>query len=186
MCPVRAGAGRVTMAGPVDFQEARQGMAARKGFRNWKSRFGEDFGPGTRLQDISVNTLRVLAQGKQESTFYLLELIMNVRSLGSGLEFHGLSPEDKLDVMDRNLFLLDRIRFEWMRRLGWLESYPGEKHTLVELARGDERLLEDLKGRAPALSKLHPGYPEFQSMSGSGREEYIRKLIPRALKEIGG
>ena len=174
------------MAETVDIEKARKEMAVRKAFRNWRSRFQEDFGPETGIPDISTKSLLILAEGKQDSTFYLLDLIMNMRSLGSGFEFHGLAPEDKLDVMDRYLFLLDRIRFEWMRRLGWLEGYPGEKHTLAELALGAEGFLENLKGQPPMLSREHPRYAEFQPLSGPQKEEFIRKLIPQALKEIGG
>jgi hypothetical protein len=174
------------MTGAVDLEKARKEMTIRKAFRNWRSRFEEDFSPETTLSDLSAKTLLILVEGKNDNTFYLLDLVMNVRSLGSGFEFHGLEPKAKMEVMDGYLFLLDRIRFEWMKRLGWLESYPGEKCPLAELALGDEAMVDRLKAQIPTLSSQHPRYSELQTVSGFQKEELIRKLIPEALKEIGG
>ena len=174
------------MTGAIELEKARKEMAIRKAFRNWRSRFEEDFGPETRLPDVSMKSLLVLAEGKSDDTFYLLDLVMSIRSLGSGFEFHELEPRHKMEVVDGYLFLLDRIRFEWMRRLGWLEGYPGEKCTVAELALCTEGLVESLKTQALTLSSEHPGYAQFQALSGSQKEEFIRKLIPEALKKIGG
>jgi hypothetical protein len=174
------------MSGAIDLEKARKEMSVRKAFRNWRSRFEEEFGPETSLSDVSTRSLLLLVEGKQDSTFYLLDLIMNLRSLGSGFEFHGLPPEDKMEMMDVYLFLLDRIRFEWMKRLGWVESYPGEECALAELARGEEGVIEELKRQSPALSRQHPRYNEFQALGAPQKEEFIRRLIPEALKEIGG
>ncbi|MBN1103703.1 MAG: hypothetical protein JXL84_09855 [Deltaproteobacteria bacterium] len=172
------------MTDVVDFQKARLEMSARKGFRNWNSRFGEEFGFETGLHEISTRSLLMLAEGKENSTFYILDLIMNLQNLGSGFEFHDLPPKEKMAVMDGYLFLLDRVRFEWMKRLGWLEDYPGEEYTLVELVLRFEELGPTLQARTPSLSRDHPRYETFRRMNAYEREELIRKLIPEALKEI--
>jgi hypothetical protein len=172
------------MPGTIDLKEARKDMAIRKGFRNWKTRFGEDFNVRTLLADISTKSVMMLAEGKDNSTFYLLDLIMNLQNLGSGFEFNDLPPKDKMRVMDSYLFLLDRVRYEWMKRLGWLEGYPGEELPLVELVFGSEELASRLQARTPALSMLHPKYPEYRGMNAFQREELVRKLIPFALKAI--
>ncbi|RPJ20685.1 MAG: hypothetical protein EHM26_05105, partial [Desulfobacteraceae bacterium] len=70
----------------IELEKAKLDMAVRRGYRNWKSQFQEDFGPDTRLSDISTKTLSLLAYGKDKSTFYLFDLVMNLRSLGSGFE----------------------------------------------------------------------------------------------------
>jgi hypothetical protein len=168
----------------VEIRKARLVMAARKGYRNWKTQFGEDFGLDTHLSDISTRTLASLALGKERSTFYLLDLIMNLEHRGSGFEFSELDPRDKMTVLDRYLFLLDRIRFEYMKRLGWLESYPGKEFTLVDLILQFERLAPRLQADTPTLSRDHSAYNEFRDMNVFEREELIRKLIPKALKHM--
>jgi hypothetical protein len=168
----------------VEIQKARLEMAVRKGYRNWKTQFKEDFGVETRLSGISTKTLVSLAYGKERSTFYLLDLIMNLENRGSGFEFSELDPKEKMAVLDRYLFLLDRIRFEYMKRLGWLENYPGEEYSLVELIVRFESLAPRLHGNTPALSREHSAYDEFRNMNALEREELIRKLIPKALKHM--
>jgi len=168
----------------VEIQKARLVMAARKGYRNWKTQFREDFGLETRLSDLSTRTLVSLAHGKDRSTFYLLDLIMNLENRGSGFEFSEIDPKEKIAVLDRYLFLLDRIRFEYMKRLGWLENYPGEEYTLVDLVLRFERLAPRLQANTPTLSRDHSAFEEFRSMNMFEREELIRKLIPKALKHM--
>jgi len=172
------------MTGVVNINEARVNMAVRRAYRNWKTQFQEDFGRDTRLCDISDKTLAQLALGKDESTFYLFDVIMNLQSLGSGFEFSALKPQEKMAVMDQYLFLLDRTRFEYMKRLGWLEAYPGEEHAMVDLVLQFEELAPRLQAATPLLSRNHKAYAQFRRMSAFEREELIRKLIPEALKEI--
>lgn len=168
----------------IDLEEGRLLMAAKRGYRNWVSRFKEEFGLGTRLFQISFKTLAYLAQGKDQGTFYLYDLIMNLQDLGSGFEFNELNPKKKMAVIERYLFLLDRIRFECMRRLGWLEDCPGEEFTLVELITQFDKLAPSLQGKVPVLSQEYPGYKRYSSLNTFDKEAFIRKLMPKALKEI--
>jgi hypothetical protein len=168
----------------VEIKKARLEMAVRRGFRNWKSQFGEDFGPETHLSDISTKTLISIGYGKEKSTFYLLDLIMNLENLGSGFEFSEIDPKAKMAVLDRYLFILDRTRFEYMKRLGWLENYPGEEFALVDLIVEFDRLAPRLQANIPTLSRDHDAYDEFQKMNVFEREELVRKLIPRAIKHM--
>jgi hypothetical protein len=168
----------------IDLKKARMESATRKGFRNWVSRFEEDFSAETRLNQVSLKTLSFLAQGKDETMFYLYDLIMNLEDLGSGFEFRQLDGRRGMEVMDRYLFLLDRIRFEYMKRLGWLQSYPGEEFTLVELIMRFDRMALSLQAKPPLLSPEHPAYQEYCNMDPRERQEFIRKLIPKALKKI--
>lgn len=168
----------------VDLEEGRLLIAVKKGYRNWVSRFGEDFGIQTKLSTISSPTLFYLAQGKDKGTFYLYDLIMNLENLGSGFGFDEISAKCKMAVIDRYLFLLDRIRFECMKRLGWLETYPGEDLTVVDLVTRFDELAPGLQAKIPVLSHLHPGYKEFSTLNTFDREAYIRRLIPKVLKEI--
>jgi len=172
------------VTGVIELEKARLNMAARKGYRNWKSQFNEDFGPETKTSDLSTKTLALLARGKEKSTFYLFDLIMNLETLGSGFEFDDLRASAKMAVMDRYLFLLDRIRFEYMKRLGWLERYPGDTLPLVDLVIRFDELAPRLQAEKPLLSKDHDAYEAFSGMNDFEKEEFIRKMIAKALKGI--
>jgi len=168
----------------VDLGKARLDLAAKKAYRNWVSKLDESFDAKTRLSHISLKSVVFLAQGKEKSPFYLYDLIMNLLNLGSGFEFEELDSKQKMAVVDRYLFLLDRIRFEYMKRLGWLESYPGEEFTLVDFVIQFEALAPGLQTKTPVLSRNHPDYERFSKMGAFEKEEFIRKLIPKALREI--
>ena len=170
----------------IDLKEGRLLLAVKRGYRNWTSRFREPFGPDTRLSHISFETLAYLAQAKDKGAFYLYDLIMSLKDLGSGFEFNELDPRSKMAVIDLHLFLLDRIRFECMKKLGWLDSYPGEEFTLVELITQFNRIAPGLQAKIPLLSKDHPDYKEFSSINTFDKEGFIRRLIPRLMKEIEG
>jgi hypothetical protein len=170
----------------IDLEKGRLLLAVRRGFRNWTSQFKEDFGPDTRLRDLSLKTLSCLAQGRDKGAFYLYDLIMSLKGLGSGFEFHELDPKNKMAVMDLHLFLLDRVRFECMKRLGWLETYPGEEVTLVEFITRFDNLAPGLQAQIPILSRDHPDYARFSSANTFDKEGVVRRLIPSLIKEIEG
>ncbi len=168
----------------VDLEEGRLFIAAKKGYRNWVSHFGEDFQVDTKLSQVSTATLSYLAQGKDKGTFYLYDLIMNLEKLGSGFEFNEVDARNKMKVIDRYLFLLDRIRFECMKRMGWIDDYPGEASTIVELVTRFDELAPGMQAKTPTLSRSHAGYGEFEKLNAFDREAYVRRLIPKILQEI--
>jgi len=172
------------MSQVIDLKESQLIVAARKGYRNWSSHFKEAFGLTTRFSQISLKTLSFLAQGRDKGTFFLYDLIMNLKRLGSGFEFAELSPKKKMIVIDLYLFLLDRIRFECMKRLNWLESYPGEEVTLVELIVNFDKLAPTLQAEVPVLCSDFPGFDAYADMNAFDKEVFIRRLIPRAMDEI--
>ncbi len=168
----------------IDLKSAGLELAAKRGFRNWRTRFKENFGTETRCSDFSERTLTLLVKGKDGGAFYFFDLIMALLNHSSGFEFIDLDPSEKMGVMDRYLFLLDTMRYEFMKRLGWLEDYPGEGYTVVELILSFDQLAPRLQARTPELSKSHPSYEAYCRMSAFAKEEMIRKLIPRALRKI--
>ena len=172
------------MTSVVNLEQARRARAARRGFRNWITRLGEDCSLKTRLGDISTKTLATLAEGKDESSFYLFDLIMNLQNRGSGFDFHDLGTKEKLAVMERSLFLLDRMRFEYMKRLEWLESYPGEEFSVVELVTLYEEVAPRLQAQTPNLRRGHPDFARYRTMNAIQKETLVRELIPKALREI--
>ena len=172
------------MSQVIDLKESQLIVAARKGYRNWSGYFKEAFGLNTCFSDISVKTLSFLAQGRDKSTFFIYDLIMNLKRLGSGFEFAELSPQKKMIVIDIYLFLLDRIRFECMKRLKWIKSYPGESLPLVELIVNFDKLAPNLQSEVPVLCSDFPDFNAYTDMNAFDKEVFIRRLIPRALDEI--
>jgi hypothetical protein len=174
------------MSGVVDLGTARLEKKIKKAYRNWTAQFGDKFGVKTGFGDIPDNVLAVLAAGTGNSSFYFYDLIMNLEDMGSGFGFNELEPDKKLVVIDRHLFLLDRSRYEYMKRLEWIISYPGEKYTIVELIINFNNLAPDIQAKPPVLSNDHPVYEEYSRMNLFEREQLIRKLIPEALRLIDG
>ncbi len=170
----------------IDLEKTRLLLAVKKGFQNWKRYFGEEFGMETRLCQMSRKTISFLAQGREEGSFYLYDLIMNLKRLGSGFEFDTLIPSQKIIVIDHYIFLLDRIRFEYMKRRGLLESYPGEDRTLVEMIIHFEKLGPRLQAEIPILHPSAPGYSEYSDMPIHDKEVYVRKLMSKVLEKIRG
>jgi len=168
----------------IDLKKAKLELVAKRGYRNWVTRYKEGFHVKTRPCDISLETLRHLAKGKGENAFCLYDLIMNLLELGSGFELNEIDSEDKMMVIDRYLFLLDIIRYEYMKRAGWLESYPGENLALVELIVDYVKLGPSLQAELPLLKEDHPDYKQYLEMNTFEKTEFIRKLIPGILKEI--
>jgi hypothetical protein len=162
--------------------KARLERAVSRGYRNWRTRFGEDFGRMTTLSDLSPETLTFLARGGEKGTFYLYDLIMNVLDLGSGFEFHELGSAAKRSVLDIHLFLLDRVRFEYMKRIGWVDTYPGEETPLVELILQFEETGANLQAVLPSLGRGHADYDRFSAMATFEKDEFMRKLMAKAIQ----
>ncbi len=172
------------MAKVIKIEDARFLLRVKRGFRNWRTKFKEDFGPETKLGNISMPALSFLARGKGESVYYIYDLIMNIRELGTGLDFSKLSPPEKMFVIDQYLFLLDQIRFECMKRLEWLESYPAEVYPLAILIRDFEKIAPFIQAKLPSLRADFPGYKKYETLSDFDKETFIRRLIPKALEKI--
>lgn len=174
--------GRAQVAEVIDLERFRTKMAADQGFRTWLARFQEQFGPDTRLRDLSPTTLLYLASPGEENLYVFFDLIMGSRGLGGSLRFrlNDLEQDDKLKIMDTAFALVDRVRFELMRRLGWVEV-AGDEETIIGLVRQAWRRANDFSRAVPSLSKTHPDYPAYARLNTMDRVVFIRRLIPRAV-----
>ncbi len=173
------------MAEIIHLDRFRQKLAADQGFRTWLSRFQEQFGPDTRLKDLSPRTLLFLATPGDEHLFVYFDLIMGVKKLGGSARFRldELEAAVKLKIMDAALALMDRVRFEVMRRLGWVEEVPGAESPLIDLvAQAWES--EEFARALPHLSPLHPDYGAYLKLSPLDRAVFLRRLIPKAVAEF--
>ncbi|MBP1742415.1 MAG: hypothetical protein H6Q48_4708, partial [Deltaproteobacteria bacterium] len=55
---------------------------------------------------------------------------------------------------------------------------------LVELVLRFDQMAPRLQANVPLLSRNHSSYQEYRKMSAFEKEEMVRRLIPKALKEI--
>lgn len=170
------------MAKVVDMKEKRQELTAKRGFEKWSQRFAESFDENTRLIDLGDLTLAKLIEPGEESSMAIYEFIMGVQGLGTGTRFYFLENLDKMAIMDITLFFLDQLRFEAMRRLGWIEDFPTSKIPLVNLVAEFAVRFSTDKHRTPVLSSAHPRYQEYLKTFEGDRASFIRRLIPEVLE----
>jgi len=108
-------------------------------------------------------------------------VIMGFLGLGPGIKFNYLPAADKLQVLDVYLFIGDQIRWECMRRLGWVEGFAGEKHPLLDLILNSGRIKREFLPRYPGLTRRHPDYDEYMKRRQFEGEAVVRRLIPESL-----
>jgi hypothetical protein len=167
----------------INLSRFRSKIAADQGFRSWLARFQEQFGPDTRLQDLSPSTLLYLATPGEENLFVFFDLVMGAQGLGGSVRFRldDLDNDLKMQIMDTAFAMVDRVRFEVMRRLGWVTAMPEAEAPIIELVRQAWRLGAESSQEPPALSLEHPDYPAYARLTAMDRMVFLRRLIPRAV-----
>lgn len=173
------------MAAIVNLSEQRRNMAVKRGFQSWEVRFAETYTSQTRLSDLSDTTLRELFRGGPEGSMPLYDCIMGVLGLGLGPRFYYLENKQRLQVMDIALFLLDQLRFEAMRRLGWVEDSPLFHVPIVDLVLDFGSKYVSMQHWTPTLATSHPAFVDYMDTFETDRGSFIRRLIPQALEEFG-
>ena len=169
------------MAEIVNLADRRRSLAAKRGFKGWERRFSRSFDVSTRIEDLSHETLGRLIGGGEESNSLLYDLIMGIKGLGPGLRFHFLAGAEKIGIVDIAVFLLDQLRFEAMRRLGWIDDYPGYHIPLVDLVEGYGVKFSGTGMETPSLSRDHARYGEYRRTFSGDRGVFVRRLIPEAI-----
>ena len=170
------------MAVILDLQQQRRHLLAKRGFETWTRRFSDSFDEETCLEDLSDTTLRTLIQSEEASSMLLYGLIMGFMGLGKGAKFFDLESRARMEVMDISLFLLDQLRFEVMRRLGWVEPSPFCLVPLLDLVERFSTVYSGMKNQTPDLLKSHPRYREYQEVFEGDRAVFVRKMIPDAIQ----
>lgn len=166
----------------VDLQSYRNRALEERAFAPWQKRFSETFGVNVYLSDLSDATLMALAQPGEDHAIAFYELVMAVLNLGEGVKFYYLNKGEQLQVVDIHLFLADQVRFELMRRLGWVERYPGLSAPLVELVADFEQHRAAAAQSPPTLAPGRPDYDQYQRLTERERESFVRRLLPQALE----
>jgi len=165
----------------INLNEFSSSRAIERGLTLWRKSFPENLTSRTRLSDLSDQTILTLAQLGHGAMAILYNLIMGVFDLGPYNKFQYLSGEPKMKVLEASLFLVDQIRWECMRRLGWVEGFAGEKYPLVHLIMKYRTLKSEFNPPFPGLKKNQPRYEEFIKRREVDGEAMIRGLIPIAL-----
>ncbi|MHB8069454.1 MAG: hypothetical protein ACYDIC_16300 [Desulfobaccales bacterium] len=174
------------MAEVIDLECFRRKLAADQAFRTWLARFKEQFGPETRLQDLSPHTLLYLASPGEDNLYVYFDLIMGAQGLGGSVRFRldDLDYTVKLKIMDTAFALVDRVRFEVMRRLGWVDTVPGMETPLIELVQQAWRKGSAFARELPHLSIRHPEYEGYLKLHPMDQAVFLRRLIPRAVSQF--
>jgi hypothetical protein len=166
----------------INLNTYRTESIVKKGFDAWRLRFAESFSETTKLSDVSDSTVLYLAQPGDNSTTAFYELIMGTLAMGTAPNFYYLPNADQLKVVDIHLFLADQVRFEMMKRLGWLDRYPGQPYPLIMLVLKQRAIKADRKKTALALSRAYPEYQAYCALTQREQESFIRCLLPKALE----
>jgi hypothetical protein len=170
------------LAEVIQLETMRRQLTAKRGFHYWSRRFGEVFSENTRLQDLSDATLGKLIQAGEPTTQALNELIMGVKNIGSESRLHLMDNAQKMAIMDMAIFLIDQIRFECMRRLGWIKSYETIDTSLVDIIAGFADWRSSGQAYTPALAPDHPRYEEYLKEFDTDRMAFVRRMIPEAIE----
>jgi hypothetical protein len=165
----------------VNLQKYRTRAIEHKGFDPWHKRFGESYDQHTRLPDLSEKTLYQLALPGEDTAIAYYELIMGILDFGQSTKFYYLDTPGQMKVIDIHLFLSDQVRFEMMRRLGWINSYACENHSLLKMVMEFDEVKAMAGKHPPALSASYPDYEAYKELTAGDKEVFIRQRLRDAL-----
>jgi hypothetical protein len=168
----------------VDLQAFREKALEQRSFTPWQKRFGESYGTHTRLSDLSDKTLFSLAQPGESSSAAFYEIIMGALDLGAAAKFYYLPNDEQMKVVDIHLLLADHVRFEMMRRLGWLTRLACQNISLIEMIQQFEAMKQQSKLHPPELNDSHPDYAAYRQLTRGDREVFIRRMLPDAIESF--
>jgi hypothetical protein len=155
---------------------------AKKSFRSWSRRFPDSFNEESSPKDLSDGALATLVRFGDETNALINDLVMGVKGLGAEVCFDSLEAPRKMAITDIAIFILDQLRFECMRRLGWIEDYPTRCEPLLAMAGDFESRFFALRHETPPLSPSHAGHGEYEATFEPDRGAFLRRLIPEAIR----
>ena len=170
------------MAKIVDLQAYRTRNLVHRAFGPWRRRLDENYDETTCLADLSDKTLHLLAVPGEKSSAAYYELIMGILDMGDPARFYYLEKGQQLLVVDTHLFIADQVRFEMMKRLGWVADYYCQQNSLLNMVQNVDELKMQSRSTPPLLSESHPQYSEYRDLPQTEKEAFIRRLLPKALE----
>ncbi len=165
----------------VDLEERRRTKAAQQSFGRWERRVGFAPGPATRISDLPDAVLSRLAELDREATLALYDVVLGVRGWGPGERFTYLESQPKVEALDAFLFLADQVRFDLMRRLGWVQGVAAESYSLLDMAARPKDIQASFLPQVPKLTKAYHRYEDLERRLALEPAAVVRSLIPEAL-----
>lgn len=160
--------------------------AAQKGFKKWQSLF--DAMPyldeNTKWSDLPDRLILFLCEDSTESRLKIYDLLMGSHGLGRGCDFESLPSHQLLPLLDVHLFIMDQVRFECMRRLGWVENILQEDKPIIEQVLDAAKLQLAGMLATPRPDRKHPAYREYFKANNFDRGALIRRYIPDAIRQF--
>lgn len=165
----------------VNLGERRRNRMALMAFGRWEQKVGFAPSPEARISDLPDPVLACLAELGREATLAIYDLVLGVRGWGPGERFSFLDAKPKVEALDAFLFLADQVRFDLMRRLGWVSQVAAEAYPLLELAARPQEIQAEFSPPLPLLCSQYPRYSEVERRLTVEPAAVIRSLIPEAL-----
>ena len=170
----------------ISLESLKIHKAAQRGFKEWQRRFQslpilDEHSLWSHLPD---DLILFLAEDTDGSREILHDLLMGSLGLGNGYEFESLPSEKLLHLLDVNFILIDQIRFECMRRLGWILEIPLAHMPIIGLIREFGHSDLPLLTPIPELTPSHPDFSEYASLNEMEKRTFIRRMIPEAVKQF--
>ncbi|MBI5897572.1 MAG: hypothetical protein HZB24_16690, partial [Desulfobacterales bacterium] len=130
------------MAQIVHISTYLEQSALQAGFKQWRRCFKEDFTIGTRLDDLSPVILCRLADPAEPCELLYYPLILGFLGYDANQSFEVLENRIQIRVVDIHLFLADQVRFEMMRRMGWLARFGTGHYPVFDMVRRFDQIRE--------------------------------------------
>jgi hypothetical protein len=174
------------MAEIFSLEAVKNQKAARRGFREWRRRFTPlpVLNEHTLWSDLPDEIILFLAEDDKRGRLIIHDLLMGVLGLGSGYEFESLPSEKLIPLLDIYFLFIDLVRFECMRRLGWVHEIPLGNKPIIGLVGEYKHGYSPSLADTPKLNPGHPAYPEYALLDAMEKRAVIRRLIPEAVKQF--
>jgi hypothetical protein len=174
------------MSKVIFLESLKNHKAAQRGFREWQRRFKSipKLDEYTLWSDLPDELVLFLAEDDEGGRKIIHDLLMGSLGLGSGYEFESLPSEKLLPLLDIYFLLIDQVRFECMRRLGWVQDVPLGHTPIIRLIREYKNKSSLVPSAPPRLSPNHPAFPEYLLLAEIEQQSFIRRMIPEAVKQF--
>ncbi len=171
------------MAKVVSLADYRQQSALLAGSQLWRKNFKEGFGSQSRLNDLRPHVLCWLGEPNEDSSSFFHSFIICLLGYHQ-TPFDDLKTVLQMQVVDIHLFLADQVRFEMMRRMGWLSRFCATQYPMFDMVRNFDHIRQLCQQDPPLLSQTHSGYQEYQHLVDRDQQVFIRRMLPSALQEF--
>ena len=165
----------------VDLADKLLEKKAKSAFALWPRRLEHQPSPDQRLDQLPGPVLQRLAELGPQAVLALYDLVLGARGWGRGEDFDGLPASQKMEALDVYLFLADQVRFELMRRLGWVEPSLAGERSMLDMALNWSQIKDQVGNCDPKLTKAYPRYGEVAPRLEYEPGAVLRSLIPEAL-----